>query len=160
MSVAGGAERLRRLLPGLWLGLLLTVALVATPAAFALLAKADAGRFAARVLATEAYASLAFGTLLLAVERVAAKRAAEADVGSQFNAGMAFAALALFCTVAGYFGLLPLMEQARAGQGAFGFGALHGISAAFFVVKAVAVTALAWRAAGALTAPLKRTASS
>jgi len=158
--VTGWAERLRRLLPGLWLGLLLTVALVATPTAFGLLDKAVAGRFAARVLATEAYASLAFGALLLAIERVSAKRAADADDGSQFNAGMAFAAAALFCTVAGYFGVLPLMEQARAGQGAFGFGALHGVSAAFFVVKVVSVASLAWRAVSPPTAPLKRTASS
>ncbi len=148
---------MRRLLPGLWLGLLLTVALIATPAAFALLDRAEAGRVAARVLAHEAYASLAFGSLLLALERLHAKRAADAGTGSQFNAGMGFAAAALFCTVAGYFGVLPLMDQARAGHGALGFGALHGISAAFFAVKAIAVAGLAWRAAGA---PVTRTASS
>ena len=158
--MTGGAERLRRLLPGLWLGLLLTVALVDTPTAFALLAKVDAGRFVARVLATEAYASLAFGAVLLAIERLGAKRAADADSGPQFNAGMGFAAAALFCTVAGYFGVLPLMEQARAGQGPLGFGALHGISAALFVVKVAAVAALAWRAASPGTEPFRRTASS
>jgi Domain of unknown function (DUF4149) len=147
---------LRRLLPGLWLGLLLTVALVATPAAFALLGKADAGRVMARVLASEAYASLAFGALLLALERLSAKRAAEAQGGAQFNAGMGCAAVALFCTVAGYFGVLPLMDQARAGQGPLGFGALHGISAGFFVVKGLAVAVLAWRA----SAPALRPAAS
>lgn len=150
----GWAERLRRLLPGLWLGVLLSLALVATPAAFALLAKADAGRFVARVLANEAYASLAFGVLLLALERVSAKRAAESHGGSQFNAGMGFAAAALFCTVAGYFALLPMMDQARAGQGALSFGALHGISAGFFAAKAFAVAALTWRAAAGPITPI------
>ena len=50
---ARAVKRLRVLLPGLWLGLLLTVALVATPAPFATLAQADAGRVVARVLAQE-----------------------------------------------------------------------------------------------------------
>ncbi len=141
-------QRLRLLLPGLWLGLLLTVALVATPAPFATLAQADAGRVAARVLAHEAYASLAFGVLLLLLERRAARAAAESGRGSQFNAGMLLALGALFCTVAGYFALQPMMDQARAGQGALSFAQLHAISAAFYIVKAALVAALAWRAAG------------
>ena len=37
---------------------------------------------------------------------------------------------ALFCTVAGYFALQPMMADARAGRGALGFGALHAISTA------------------------------
>jgi hypothetical protein len=141
-----GIERWQRLLPGLWLGLLLTVAAVATPAAFALLAPADAGRVAARVLAQEAHASLAFGAVLLALERVAAKRSAEVGQGSQFSAGMVLAGLALFCTVAGYFALQPLMDAARAGEGRLSFGQLHAISAGFYGVKAVCVAALTWRA--------------
>ena len=144
------------MLPGLWLGLLLTVALVATPAAFALLAKADAGRVAARVLAIEAHASLGLAALLLVLERLAARRDASMKNGSQFTPGMALAGAALFCTAAGYFGVLPSMEAARAGQGSFSFGQLHAISAVFFVIKALAVAALAWRA----TASIKPAASS
>jgi uncharacterized membrane protein YidH (DUF202 family) len=140
-------QRLRLLLPGLWLGLVLTVALVATPAPFATLAQADAGRVVARVLAQEAYASLAFGVVLLLLERRAARAAAESGRGSQFNAGMLLALGALFCTVAGYFALQPMMDQARAGQGVLSFAQLHAISAAFYIVKAVLVAALAWRAA-------------
>jgi hypothetical protein len=151
-------NRLRRLLPGLWLGLLLAVALVAAPAAFALLGKADAGRYVARVLAVEAHASLAFAAVLLVLERWRAKREAAAGDGSQFSAGMALAAGALFCTAAGYFGVLPAMDAARAGQGSFSFGQLHAASAAFFIVKVCAVTALAWRATRAL--PVKPAASS
>ena len=143
------AERLRRLLPGLWAGFLLCVAAVATPAAFALLQRAEAGRVVARVLGQEAYVSLALGLLLLMLERVAARDAAEAGRGSQFSAGMGLAAAALFCTVAGYFGVQPMMDAARAGQGSLSFGQLHAISSAFFGLKLLLVIALAWRAAGA-----------
>lgn len=155
-------EALRRLLPGLWAGLLLTVALVATPSAFAVLPSADAGRVAARVLAYEAYASLAFAAVLLGLERVRAKRRWEADAGSQFSLEMALAAAALFCTVAGYFGLQPMMAAARAGQGPLSFGQLHAVSAAFYVVKALAVITLAVLAASAARAakPLSPSPSS
>ncbi|MCW5612359.1 MAG: DUF4149 domain-containing protein [Rubrivivax sp.] len=141
-------QRLRLLLPGPWLGLLLTVALVATPAPFATLAQADAGRVVARVLAHEAYASLAFGVVLLLLERRAARGAADAGTGSQFSAGLVMALGTLFCTVAGYFALQPMMADARAGQGALSFAQLHAISAGFYLVKTGLVATLAWRAAG------------
>jgi hypothetical protein len=144
-----GLQRWRRLLPGLWAGWLLCVAALATPAAFALLPQADAGRVAGRMLAQEAYTSLALGVLLLVLERVAARRAAALGQGSQFSAGMALALGALFCTVAGYFALLPMMAAARAGQGPLSFGQLHAVSAGFYGVKLLLVLALAWRAATA-----------
>ncbi len=144
-------ERWRRLLPGLWCGWLLCVAIVATPAPFALLERAEAGRVVARMLAWEAYSALLLGAVLLALERVQAKREADATGGSQFSPGMALAAGALFCTVAGYFGLQPLMAAARAGQGAWSFGQLHAASAAFYGVKLLLVAALAWRAAAPAT---------
>lgn len=140
-------ERARRLLPGLWAGWLLCVALLATPAAFALLAGAEAGRMAARMLAQEAYTSLALGLLLLMLERLSARRAAQAGQGPQFTVGMLLTLGAVFCTVAGYFGVQPLMPAARAGQGVLSFGQLHAVSAAFYVVKVALVLALAWRAA-------------
>ena len=56
---------------------------------------------------------------------------------------------ALFCTVLGHYGLRSAMDAARAGQGALSFGALHGLSVAFFGLKGLLVLALAWR----LTAP-------
>jgi hypothetical protein len=142
------AGRWRRLLPGLWLGLMLCVALVATPAPFALLDRPDAGRVVARILAQEAYASLALAMLVLMLERFAARDAAEQGGGSQFSLGMALAGGALFCTVAGYFGVQPMMDAARAGQGGLSFGQLHAVSAAFFGVKLLLVAGLAWRAAG------------
>lgn len=142
-------EFLRRLLPGLWAGLLLTVALVTTPAPFAVLPQADAGRVVARILASEAYASLALGALLLGLERVRAKQRVDAGQGSQFSLGMALAAGGLFCTVAGYFALQPLMAAAKAGQGALSFGQLHALSAVFYGLKALLVLALAVLAARA-----------
>ncbi len=140
-------ERARRLLPGLWAGWLLCVALLATPAVFAQLSGAEAGRMVGRMLAQEAYTSLALGMVMVALERVAARRAALAGIGPQFSLGMVLALGALFCTVAGYFAIQPLMPAAKAGQGAFSFGQLHAASAAFYVVKGLLVLALAWRAA-------------
>jgi hypothetical protein len=148
----------RRLLPGLWAGWLLCVALLATPAAFALLVQSEAGRVVARMLAQEAYTSLALALVLLLLERVAARRQASVAGGSQLTAGMLLAGGALFCTVAGYFGVQPMMQAARAGQAALSFGQLHAVSAVLFGVKLLCVLALAVRAAmttpGTGTAPL------
>jgi hypothetical protein len=52
-------------------------------------------------------------------------------------------------TVAGYFGLQPMMAAARAGQGALSFGQLHAVSAVFYLVKALLVVVLATLAARA-----------
>jgi Domain of unknown function (DUF4149) len=141
-----GLARWRVLLPGLWAGWLLCVALLATPAPFALLARADAGRVVARMLAQEAYTSLALAILVLVLERIAARRQAGEGQGAQFSAGMVLALGALFCTVAGYFAVQPMMAAARLGQGALSFGQLHALSGGFYVIKVGLVVALAWRA--------------
>lgn len=133
--------RWTRLLTGLWLGALLTVALIATPSAFALLPRADAGRVAARILANEAYLSLAMAVVLILLERVAAAT----GQGVRFSSNLMLALGTVFCTVAGYFGVLPLMADARAGVGRFSFGQLHAISSVFYAVKVLLVAALAWR---------------
>ncbi len=135
------SARWRVLLPGLWAGGLLCVALLATPAPFALLAPADAGRVAGRMLAQEAWMSVALGIAVLWLERKAA-----AERSARFSPGMGLALVALACTGLGYFAVLPLMASARAGQGVLGFAALHVISSAFFAVKLMVVLALAWRA--------------
>jgi hypothetical protein len=144
-------ERLRCLLPGLWLGWLLCVALLATPAVFATLPAVDAGRVAARMLAQEAYTSLALGAMLLVLERwrVLATVVPGGFV-SPFDAGMVLALASLFCTLAGYFAVQPMMASARAGQGPVGFVTLHAASAIFFALKCAVLLALAWRAAGAV----------
>lgn len=134
-------------MPGAWLGLLVAVAAVATPAPFALLSRVDAGRVVGRVLAQEAWASLAIGLLVLLLERRAAQRAAASGAGSLFSTGMVLALGTLFCTVAGYFAVQPLLASARSGQAALSFAQLHGVSVAFFALKTGLVAALAWRAA-------------
>jgi len=142
------SERLRRLLPGLWFGGLLAIAAIATPAASGALDKAGFGAVARAIFAREAPASLVLGIVLLVIERRdAMARHLETGV-SQFSAEMTLAIVALLCTVAGYYGLLPMMEQARAGASTpFTFLQLHAISLAFFGAKGLAVLALAWKAA-------------
>jgi hypothetical protein len=66
---------------------------------------------------------------------------------------MVLALGAIFCTVAGYFALQPMMVAARAGQGRLSFGQLHGLSTTFYIVKFVLVGLLAWRAARSLNPP-------
>ncbi len=146
-------ERARRLLPGLWAGFLLGVAAVATPAAFAVLVPADAGRVAARILVQEAYLSLLLGAVLLVLERVASRRRAATGQGSQFSTGMVLALGTVFCTVMGYFAVQTQLPAARLGQGALSFGQLHAVSALFFGVKGLLVLALAWRAGAARAQP-------
>ena len=71
------AERFRQLLPALWAGLLLTVALIAAPAPFATLATQDAGRVVARVFAQEAWRHALFGLLLGTLEHALNDRSAD-----------------------------------------------------------------------------------
>ena len=133
--------RWRSLLAGLWAGVLLCVAGIATPAPFALLAVADAGRVAGRILAQEATLSLALGLVLALMERRVARNGS-----TQFSTGLVLALGTIFCTVAGYFAIQPMMPAARLGQGPLTFGQLHAISAGFYGVKLLLVLALAWRA--------------
>lgn len=137
--------RLQALLAALWGGFLLCVALVATPSAFAVLERAQAGAYVARVFAIEAQVSLALGLVLMLLERRITRDAVDAGgKSSPFSARLLLPAVALFCTIAGYYGLQPLMVQARSGAGTASFAALHGASLALFGVKGLAVLALAW----------------
>jgi hypothetical protein len=137
-------QRWRQLLPALWAGTLLCLGLLAAPAAFALLTPAVAAGVVGRMLAQEAYASMLLGVVVLVLERLVAKRAV-AEGGREFSVGMGLALGTLFCTVASYFAVQPLIALARAGHGAFSFGQLHAISVGFFIVKSALVAALAWR---------------
>jgi hypothetical protein len=132
--------RLRTLLPPVWAGLLLAVSLLAAPAAFATLARADAGKVVGDLFAREAAVSLVAAVVFVVLERHAG--------GRPLGANVLLALGALFCTVAGYYALQPMMEAARSGQGALSFGQLHGISTAFFGLKTALVLAIAWRLSG------------
>jgi hypothetical protein len=81
----------------------------------------------------------------LMVERQRSQAAAARRAGSVFSANILLLLGTLFCTVAGYFAVQPMMEAARAGQGTVSFGMLHAISAGFFALKGLLVLALAWR---------------
>jgi hypothetical protein len=137
--------QLQALLAALWGGFLLCVAFAAAPSAFAVLERANAGLFVGRLFAVEAQVSLAAALILMLLERRIARDAAEAGAASDvFSAKLLLPAVALFCTIAGYYGLQPLMANAKAGVGVASFGALHGTSLAFFGVKGLAALALAW----------------
>jgi hypothetical protein len=139
------SNRIGAYLSGLWAGLLLCIAFIATPAPFATLAKADAGRVVGRIFVQEAYLSLTLAVLLYLIVRRQARAAAEVGAGSVLSTNVLLVLGTVFCTVAGYFALQPMLEAARAGQGAFSFGALHAASTVFFALKALLVLALAWR---------------
>lgn len=134
--------RFQALLAALWGGLLLCVAGIAAPSAFSMLERAQAGRFVGRLFELEAQASLAAALLLVTIER---RRQRDGERHAMAAPELLLPLVALFLTVVGYYGLQPLMEAARAGQGALSFGALHGISSALFGLKTIAVLALAWR---------------
>ena len=130
-------------LAGLWAGEIVCVGGLAAPAAFATLARPDAGRFVGRVFQQDAYVALALAVLLLLLERRQGREGAPV-----FSVNVMLLLGALFCVVAGYFAVLPLMAQARAGEGGMSFMALHLVSTVFFAAKGLMVAVLAWRYAG------------
>jgi hypothetical protein len=138
-------QRWQRLLPGLWAGLLLCIAFVATPAPFAALAPADAGRVVSRIFVQEAWLSLALAALLLMLERGARSQHTPTSGQHKFASNaMLWGTVA--CTLLGYFLVQMLMPAARAGQGTPSFAQLHMISMVFFSLKLLLVLTLAWRA--------------
>ena len=143
------ALRCAAVVAGLWAGVLLCIAAIAAPSAFATLAAPDAGRFVSRVFMQEAYLSLGTAIVLFVIERQRARDGAEAGTGSVFSANLVILLGTLFCTVAGYFAVQPMMEAARAGTGTVSFGTLHAVSLGFFVLKGLLVLALAWRLSSA-----------
>lgn len=137
--------RLQALMAALWGGFLLCIAFVATPSAFAVLERLQAGAYVARVFAVEAKVSLALGLVLMLIERRIARDQADSGAESNpFSMRLLLPVIALFCTIAGYYGLQPLMADARSGAGVASFAALHGASLALFGAKGLAVLALAW----------------
>jgi Domain of unknown function (DUF4149) len=144
------ASRFGALLACLWAGVLACIGAMAAPSAFATLAIPDAGRFVGRLFEQEAYLSLTLALLLFLIERQRSRQAAEAGTGSVFSGNLMLVLGTLFCTVGGYFAVIPMMEAARAGKGSVSFGTLHAISGGLFVLKGLLVLALAWRLTGSV----------
>ena len=142
------------LLPAVWLGVLLCVALVATPAGFALLPRIQAGALAGRILEREAYLSVVLGVLVLLLERWLTRQdIAAGGSPDALSRGTLWALGAVFFTVVGYFALLSPMADARAGQSPFSFAQLHAFSLVCYGAKVLLVAALAWRGAGGRPIP-------
>jgi hypothetical protein len=139
------APRWAAALAASWAGALLCIAALAAPAAFATLAPADAGRYMGWVFAVEADLSLVVALLLLFIERRRNRDAAESGLRSVLGAETLLLLGTIFCTVAGYFALQPMMAAARLGQGVLSFAMLHAISGGFYALKLVLVLTLAWR---------------
>ncbi len=142
-------RQVRTLVAAVWLGMVLTLAAVVAPVLFAGLDRTEAGRLAGNMFRIEAYVALGLAVALFLVERRLAALRMQAGRGSMLSMNGVLVLGALFCTVLGYFALQPMMEAARAGQGQWSFGALHGLSSALFVLKGLLLLALVWRGAGA-----------
>jgi len=140
-------DRLAAWLSGLWAGVLLGIGAIAAPAGFAAAPREIAGSIAGRMFAQEAYLSLAMAVVMYLLLRRTARAKAAAGTGSVLSTDVLLVLGTLFCTVAGYFAVQPMMAAARLGQGAMSFGALHGFSAGLFALKGLLVLVLAWRLA-------------
>ena len=138
------------LLAALWAGALLAIGGLAAPAGFAVATPEIAGRIAGRLFSQEARLGLGVAAALVLLLRQHARRLqVQVPSTSLFSVELMLVLGAVFCTVAGYFAVQPMMAAARAGEGGIlSFGALHGISAGFFGLKALLVLALAWRLTG------------
>ncbi len=138
-------SRLSTLLAALWLGLVATLAAVAAPVAFAVLERSLAGQVVGQLFRIEAHVGLGLAVALFMIERRRAGLRVAAGTGSALSSQLLLVLGALFCTVLGYFALQPMMAAARAGQGSWSFGALHGASSALFALKGLLLLVLTWR---------------
>ena len=133
---------------GAWLGLLLSVAFLAAPVAFAVLSKDMAGLVVGRLFAREAALSLMLSVLfVMALRKLSEPTAQGADELRALGTDPRLWATlgVMVCTLLGYYALQPMMAAARVGQGTLSFGALHGISVGFFGLKILLLSVLTWR---------------
>ena len=139
--------RFQAWLAGLWAGMIVAVGGVAAPSLFMVLERELAGRGAGRIFTVEAKLSLAFAILIFVIERRRVRDLVEQGAQiSAMTANLLLVLAALFLTIFGEFVLHPMIEAAREGRPtALSFGALHGISAVMFWIRAVLVAWLAWR---------------
>jgi hypothetical protein len=120
-----------------WTGAVLAIALIAAPAAFAVLPdRALAGAVAAQLFKVEAYGSVVLAAALWLVLRpsVGAGPAGRAP----WPAWTALLVV-LIATILGYFGLADAMQAAKAQYGSASpqYLRLHGLSMALYALKAL-----------------------
>ena len=139
--------RFQTWLAGVWMGLIVATGGLAAPSLFMVLERELAGKAAGRIFTLEAKVSLAFAVLSFAIERRRVRDLVESGAStSVMTSNLLLILGALFLTIFGEFALHPMMEAVKAGQAsALSFGALHGISAGLFWVRALLVGSLAWR---------------
>ena len=139
--------RFQTWLAGMWTGLIVATGGLAAPSLFTVLERELAGKAAGRIFTLEAKVSLAFAVLSFAIERRRVRDLVESGIHTTVMTGNLLLILgALFLTIFGEFALHPMIEAAKAGQPtALSFGALHGVSASLFWVRALLVGSLAWR---------------
>ena len=142
--------RFQSWLAGIWAGVIIAVGAVAAPTLFAMLERQVAGQGAGRIFGVEARLSLAFAVILFVIERRRVRDLLEGGAKiSVVSPNLLLTLSALFLTIFGEFALHPMIEAAKAGQATLlSFGALHGVSAALYWLKAVLVAILAWRLTG------------
>lgn len=142
--------RFQSWLAGIWAGVIIAVGAVAAPTLFATLERQVAGQGAGRIFGVEARLSLAFAVILFVIERRRVRDLLEGGAKIRVvSPNLLLTLSALFLTIFGEFALHPMIEAAKAGQATLlSFGALHGVSAALYWLKAVLVTSLAWRLTG------------
>ncbi|MEY4765463.1 MAG: hypothetical protein RI907_2136 [Pseudomonadota bacterium] len=154
-AAASRLQRFQTWLACVWAGVVLAAGGLAAPSLFAVLDKVQAGIGAGRIFTHEARLSAAFAIVLFVIERRRVRDLAEAGVTTTVMTGNLLLILgALFLTVFNEGMLHPAIEAAKAGQPTrLSFGALHGLSASLFWLKAVLVLSLGWRLTGAQAAP-------
>jgi len=139
--------RFQSWLAGVWAGVVIAIGGLAAPGLFSVLERELAGRAAGRLFTLEAKLSLAFAIVLFVIERRRVRDLLEQGAKQSAVTGNLLLILAaLFLAIFGEFALHPMIESAKAGQAtALSFGALHGLSAGLYWVRAVLIACLAWR---------------
>ncbi len=148
--MSGGAlRRAGALVAAVWLGVTVGLGPVAAPILFTVLARGEAGLVATRLFAVDAYLGVVLGGAFVVLALQLAGDAVTTGA-SRFSAETMLALGTVFCVVAGYFALQPMLAAARVDANAVpSFAALHIIATAFFAVKTGLIAVLAWRLSGA-----------
>jgi hypothetical protein len=121
--------------------MLVGIALLAAPASFAVLPRIEAGRVNGLLFEREAYASLVLALRFVVLERARPPAAGGSVLGAQTLLALG----ALFLTVAGAFGVQPMLAATRSGDARFSLAQLHAASVALYGLKTLLVLTLAWR---------------